>query len=116
MIAVSTLHLCLPLGLLLVLNKCYYVPALSMNIVSGSCLLQDHYSFKSGTNGCSIYMNDVFYVHAPVCDGLFLLDLDCDTHIHSVDAKCCKHSDNNSMYIWHCRLGHIGIKRMKKLH
>ena len=20
------------------------------------------------------------------------------------------------MYVWHCRLGHIGVKRMKKLH
>ena len=33
--AVDTLHLRLPSGLILVLNKCYYVPALSMNIVSG---------------------------------------------------------------------------------
>jgi hypothetical protein len=36
--AVGTLPLRLPSGLILVLNKCYYVPALSMNIVSGSRL------------------------------------------------------------------------------
>ena len=25
--------------------------------------------------------------------------------------------DNDSAtYLWHCRLGHIGVKRMKKLH
>jgi hypothetical protein len=30
-----------------------------------------------------------------------------------VDVKRCKHSNDN---IWHCRLGHIGVKRMKKLH
>ena len=37
--AVGTLSLVLPSGLVLNLNKCYYVPALSMNIISGSCLL-----------------------------------------------------------------------------
>ena len=52
---VGTLRLSLPSGLILVLNKCYYVPALSMNIVSGSCLLQAQYSFKSYTIGCLIY-------------------------------------------------------------
>ena len=116
-VAVGTLPLRLPSGMVLVLNKCYYVPALSMNIVSGSCLLRDRYSFKSVTNGCSIYMNDVFYVHAPDRSGLFLLDLDCNnSHINNINAKRCKHNDDNAMYMWHCRLGHIGAKRMKELH
>ena len=88
-----------------------------MNIVSGSCVMRDHYSFKSVTNGCSIYMNDVFYVHAPESNGLFLLDLDCsDTHIHNINAKRFKPNNDNSMNMWHCHLGHIGIKRMTKLH
>ena len=44
-----------------------------------------------------------------------LLDLDrSDTHIHNIEAKRCK--VNNATYLWHCRLGHIGVKRMKKLH
>jgi hypothetical protein len=37
-VAVGTLYLWLSSRMLLVLNKCYYVPALSMNIVSGSRL------------------------------------------------------------------------------
>ncbi|KAK1695496.1 hypothetical protein QYE76_012193, partial [Lolium multiflorum] len=37
-IAVGTLPLHLPSGLVLSLNNCYFVPALSMNIISGSCL------------------------------------------------------------------------------
>src|SRR3954463_2449827 len=37
-LAVGTKHLSLPSGLVLVLNNCYYVLALSVNIVSGSCL------------------------------------------------------------------------------
>src|SRR5664279_1494588 len=50
-IAVGTLPLHLPSGLVLNLNNCYLVPALSMNIISGSCLLQNGYSFKSESNG-----------------------------------------------------------------
>src|SRR3954468_23157516 len=90
-LAVDTMHLSLPLGLVLILNKCYYVPALSVNIVSGSCLKRGHYSFKSDTIGCSIYKNEVFYVHAPEQRGLFVLDIDGDvSHINNIEAKRLK--------------------------
>jgi hypothetical protein len=87
-VAVGTPHLLLPFGLILILSDCYYVPALSMNIVSGSRLSRDGYHFESVTNGCSISKDGVFYVHAPVHDGLFILDVECDvTHINSLDAN-----------------------------
>ena len=70
-IAVGTLPLHLPSRLVLDMNN--LVPALSMNIMSGSCLVQDRYSFKSENNGCSIYMSNIFYGHAPLKTGLFLL-------------------------------------------
>jgi hypothetical protein len=93
------------------------VPALSMNIISGSCLLQDSYSFNYENNGYSIYMNNIFYVHAPIMNGLFLLNLESnETHIHSIEAKRCKVVSDNTTYLWNCCLGHIGVKRMKKLH
>jgi transposase InsO family protein len=79
--------------------------------------MQDGYSFKSENNGCSIYMSNIFYGHAPLRSGLFLLNLDCsDTHIHNIEAKRCKVNNDSVTYLWHCRLGHIGVKRMKKLH
>jgi hypothetical protein len=90
MMAVGTLSLVLPLGLVLNLNKCYYVPVLNMNIISGSCLLQDSYSFKSENNGCSIYMNNIFYGHAPIMNSLFLLNIESnETHIHNIEARRC---------------------------
>ena len=58
-IAVDTLPLHLQSGLVLDLNNCYLVPALSMNIICGSCLMRDGYSFKSENNGCSIYMSNI---------------------------------------------------------
>ena len=81
----------------------------------GSCLLQYSYSCKLENNCCSVYMNKTFYGHTPNENGL--LDLDCsDTHIHNVEAKICKVDNDSATYLWHCRLGHIGVKRMKKLH
>ena len=114
-IAVGTLSLHLPSRLVLDLNNCYLVPVLSINIISGSCLMRDGYSFKSENNGCSVYMNNIFYGHAPSKNALFLLNLDRgDTHIHNIDAKRCKVDNDSATYLWHHRLGHIGIKRMKK--
>ena len=49
--------------------------------------------------------------------GLLLLNIDrSDTHVHNIDAKRCKIDNDSATYLWHCRLGHIGVKRMKKLH
>ena len=96
------------------LNKCYLVFALSMNIIR-SCLLQYVYSFKLENNCCSVYMNKTFYGHTPNVNGLLNLDRS-DTHIHNIDTKRCKVDDDSATYLWHCRLGHIGVKRMKKLH
>ena len=46
-----------------------------------------------------------------------MLDLDrSDTHIHNIDAKRCIVDNDSATYLWHCHLGHIGVKRMKKLH
>ena len=60
-------------------------------------------------------MNKTFDGYTPNENSL--LDLDCsDTHIHNIDTKRCKVNNDSATYLWHCRLGHIGVKRMKKLH
>ena len=60
-------------------------------------------------------MNKAFDGHTPNENSL--LDLDrSDTHIHNIDAKRYKVNNDSATYLWHCRLGHIGVKRMKKLH
>ena len=46
-----------------------------------------------------------------------MLDLDRgDTHLHNIEAKRCKVDNDSATYLWHCCLGRIGVKRMKKLH
>ena len=51
----------------------------------------------------------------PMVDGLLNLDHG-NTHIHSIEAKRYKFNNDSATSLWHCRLGHIGVKRMKKLH
>ena len=60
-------------------------------------------------------MNKTFYGHTPEVNGLLNLDRS-DTHIHTIDAKRCKVDNDSATYLWHFRFGHIGVKRMKKLH
>ena len=62
-------------------------------------------------NCCSVYI----YGYTPNENGS--LDLDhSDTRIHNIETKRCKVNNDSATYLWHCRLGHIGVKRMKKIH
>ena len=60
-------------------------------------------------------MNKTFNGHTHKVNGLLNLDRS-DTHIHNIDVKICKVDNDSATYLWHCHLGHISVKRMKKLH
>ena len=57
-------------------------------------------------------MNKTFYGHTPNVDGLLNLNRS-DTHIHYIVAKRCKVDNDSATYLWQCRLGHIGVKRIR---
>ena len=60
-------------------------------------------------------MNKTLYGYTPKENSS--LDLDrSDTHNHIIETKRCKVNNDSATYLWHCRLGHIGVKHMKKLH
>ena len=65
-LSVGTLPLLLPSGFIMELNNCYYVPSMSRNIISASCLMAEGYKFIIEDNGCSIFLNVVFYGYAAV--------------------------------------------------
>ena len=60
-------------------------------------------------------MNNTFYGHAANVNGLFNCGRS-DIHVHNIDAKRCRVDNDSTTFLWHCRLGHIGVKLMKKLH
>ena len=62
-------------GLVLNLDNCYYVPSLSKNIISISCLVeQDFEIFISKSKGCSIYLNDMLYCLGKSVNRKYILD------------------------------------------
>ena len=75
-LAVGTYEVTLPSGLLLVLNNCYYVPALSRNIISISCLDNEGFNF--------LICDKKFFISKMICiivllilfNGLYILDIE----------------------------------------
>ena len=74
----------LPSRLVLNLNNCYLVFALSIDMIR-LCLSQYGYSFKN-KNGYSVYLNNTFNGLAPKMNGLLNLDRS-DTHVHAKRYK-----------------------------
>ena len=74
----------LPSRLVLNLNNCYLVFALSIDMI-GFCLSQYDYSFKEN-NGYSVYLNNTFNGLAPKINGSLNLDHS-NTHVHTKRYK-----------------------------
>jgi hypothetical protein len=100
-LALGVYILKLPSGLILKLNNCYSVSAITKNIISIPVLDSEGLSFAIKNNCCSAYLNDMFYVSAKLLNGLYVLDL--ETHIYNIDNKKHKTNDSNPTYLWHCR-------------
>ncbi|KAK9019275.1 hypothetical protein V6N11_053801 [Hibiscus sabdariffa] len=113
-LAVGTYVLSLPSGLVLNLENCYFVPSLTKNIISVSCLDKIGFEIIIKNNCCSFYLNNLFYGSAHLINGLYILNQ--ENEIFNINTKRTKTNDSNQTYLWHCRLGHISERRISKLH
>ena len=61
---------------------------------------------------CNIYLHNIFYGYAPCTSGLYVLDVEDtnETPIYNIETKKSKSNDLNTIYLWHCHLGHINEK------
>ena len=75
-LAVGIYTLSLPSGLILDLKDCYFVPALTKNIISISCLDLDGFTIITKNKSCSLYRADVFYGAGHLTNGLYIFDLE----------------------------------------
>ena len=113
-LVVGTYSLTLPSGLVLDLHNCYFIPSLTRNIISISCLDKNEFLFLFKDNGSSFYKNELFYGKTIVCNGLYVLDI--DTPVNNINIKQLKSGDLNNTYLWHCRLGHINETLISNWH
>ena len=69
-LAVGVYDLTLPSGLVFQLKNCYYVPAVTRNIISVSCLDVDRFHFIFKNNIFPIYNANIFYGNAHLSNDL----------------------------------------------
>ncbi|GKC35928.1 zinc finger, CCHC-type containing protein [Tanacetum coccineum] len=116
--AIVTYHLCLPNGLVIVLNNFHYAPSITRGIISVSRLYDDGYVNRFMDNAISVSRNNLVYFSDVPRDGIFEIDLSnpnaIDGSMYIVSNKRAK-LNLDSALLWHCRLGHISKKRIEKL-
>ncbi|KAL9243930.1 hypothetical protein vseg_017762 [Gypsophila vaccaria] len=114
-VSVGTYVLSLPSSFELVLKNCFYVPSLSKNIISVNMLNISGFSFIIKANCCTFSLNDRVYGTAVSKNGIYVLDQTTDIYHVNDNNKMAKTGDKDQTYLWHCRMGHINEKRVKKL-
>jgi GAG-pre-integrase domain len=112
-VTVKSIELCLPSGLIMELKNVYFVSSISRNIISISCQEMNDFSFVIKDNGCSIYKYELYYGSSFMMNGLYMLEIN---KLVFNNNKRLKTSHENMTFMWHCRLGHINEKRIKKFH
>ena len=74
-VAIGTYVLNPPSGFCLYLDNFFYVPALTKNIISVSCLNKKGFHLKFCDNSCYIMLNDAFYAGGTLSNGIYILDM-----------------------------------------
>ena len=116
--AIGTCRLVLSSGFILKLEKTFYVPSFSMNLISISRLVPLRFSFNFTYSSFSLSNKSKVIGYGALSDSLFHIQLHNDVTYNSmhvtVGLKRCVMNEESSM-LWHMRLRHISIERMKKL-
>ncbi|GKD38515.1 retrotransposon protein, putative, ty1-copia subclass [Tanacetum coccineum] len=112
-------HLCLPSGLVLILHNYHYAPSITREIISVSRLYKDGFVNRfENDNSIFVFKNNMIYFNAIPRDDIYEIVMSySNTNNSSKYAVTNKRAklNLNSALLWHCRLGHINKKRIKKL-
>ncbi|KAL0304636.1 UNVERIFIED_CONTAM: hypothetical protein Sangu_3073200 [Sesamum angustifolium] len=101
-----------------ILAKTFYIPNFSKNLISVSRLAPYGYSFNF-RDGITLFYNTHLVGNGTLSNGLYHINLQSDVlyTLHVDDnagiKRCVMNEDASGL--WHLRLGHISIKRIKKL-
>ena len=115
---VGTCSLVLGSSFILNLEKTFYVPSFSRNLILVSRVVLLGYSFSFYETSFSLFYKSNLVGNGTLSNGLFSINLQNDTtnntmHVH-IGTKRCVMNEDSSM-LWHWRLGHISIQRIKRL-
>ena len=107
-------------GYVLDLERTFYVPSFSRNLISVSRLVLHGFSFNFVSAFLHLLNDNVFVGDGILYDGLFRLYLNHSLHyslttMHDNVGIKCSVVNERSFILWHRRLGHISIERVKRL-
>lgn len=116
--AIGICYLTLNSGFVLELQKTFYVPSFSRNLISVSRLIPFGYSFHFSETSFSLIYKSECVGNGILSDGLYCIFLQNDTahnslHVQTGIKRCVVKEDSSTL--WHRRLGHISIDRIKRL-
>ena len=108
--SIGTCSLVMDNGYVLDLKRTFYIPSFSRNLISVSRLLPLGYSFK--LSYCTFSLFCKFQL---IGKGILSINLQYNVvlHTHIVNKRCIMNED--SSILWHQRLGHISIDRIRRL-
>ena len=110
--AIGTCILTLSSGFVLKLERTFYVPSFSRNLISVSRLVPFGYSFNFKDTSFRLLYNSDCVGNSILFDGLYRIflknnDTHSSMHIYT-STKMCNINEDSSI-LWHWRLGHISI-------
>ncbi|KAL5858701.1 hypothetical protein ACOSQ3_006159 [Xanthoceras sorbifolium] len=116
--AIGTCYLTLSSGFVLELDKTFYVPSFSRKLISVSRLVPFGYSFNFSETSFSLFYKSDCIGNGILSDGLYCINLQNNAayntmHVQTGTKRCV--IDEDSSTLWHRRLGHISIERIKRL-
>ncbi len=102
-------------------NNVYYVPTFGKNLISVARLIEQGLSLNFN-KGIDIIRNNCLITTAHIINNLFVakpnVPMIFDTEVNSDsqrDSKRLRLDRTNLTYLWHLRLGHISLDRIKRL-
>ena len=116
--AIGTCYLTLSSGFVLELEKTFYVPSFSRNLISVSRLVPFGYSLNFSEKSFSLFYKSEYVGNGILSNGLYCINLQNNVtydsmHVHTGTKRCVVNEDSSKL--WHRRLGHISIDRIKRL-
>ena len=103
-------------GKKLVLSDCLYVLDVRRNLVSVSCLSCNGYSSVFNKDSIFIKYTDDIICCGMLSDNLYLLEpISLQINSHETNHKRKEIFLVNQIYLWHLRLGHINLERIRRM-
>ncbi|OIT20602.1 hypothetical protein A4A49_37387 [Nicotiana attenuata] len=116
-VAIGSISLIIPTSKVLMLDDCYYVPKFVSNIISAYMLDKRGFCINIENGIFSIYYGDNLYVNGHLQHDVYVLpNVNANSIMHVSSLKRKRDDQVNHTYLWHCRLGQIGEKRINKLY